>query len=227
LRLVLNQNPSKVYCVEPSKNLLKTLETNCSKRGNVSPIIPVNYGIVKDIGEKINIFGNDTNFEEITFKNLIEKYSIDYINYLKIDCEGGEYNIFTDENIDFLINHVEFISMEVHLNYDECREKFKHFRDHYLTRFNNYKVMSCTRQNIEWGKSLDIKDRIFDDNFIDNYTCEFMIYIHNKEDIPLKKNVKYEKSKYNNFKYKFPGLENIERSNGQALQDMFILSILN
>lgn len=39
--------------------------------------------------------------------------------------------------------------------------------------------------------------------------------------------IKYDSSKYNKFKYKFPGLENIDKSNGQALQDMFVLSILN
>jgi GR25 family glycosyltransferase involved in LPS biosynthesis len=41
------------------------------------------------------------------------------------------------------------------------------------------------------------------------------------------KSIKYEKSRFDEFKFKFPGLENIEKSNGQALQDMFILSILN
>lgn len=39
--------------------------------------------------------------------------------------------------------------------------------------------------------------------------------------------VKYDKSRYNNFKFKFPGIETIEHSEGQALQDMFVLSILN
>ena len=43
----------------------------------------------------------------------------------------------------------------------------------------------------------------------------------------VEKSIKYEKNRFDEFKFKFPGLENIERSNGQALQDMFILSILN
>lgn len=43
----------------------------------------------------------------------------------------------------------------------------------------------------------------------------------------VEKSIKYEKSRYDRFKFKFPGLENLERSNGQALQDMFILSVLN
>ena len=37
----------------------------------------------------------------------------------------------------------------------------------------------------------------------------------------------YKKEMYNDFKFPFDGLENIEQSYSQALQDMFILSVLN
>jgi hypothetical protein len=37
----------------------------------------------------------------------------------------------------------------------------------------------------------------------------------------------YKKEMYNNFKFPFDGLENIEQSYSQALQDMFVLSALN
>lgn len=174
---ILGQNPKKVYCVEPSKKLLNTLIKNCSSHPS---LVDINYGIVDKKDDKINIFGGDEEFNGITFKDLIEKYSIPHVNFMKIDCEGGEYNIFKDENMNFLKNSVDFIAMEIHLNYEGCREKFKNFRNKYLTQFNDYKVMSCTRQNISWGNSIDIKDRLFDDEFIDNYTCEFMIYIKNR-----------------------------------------------
>jgi GR25 family glycosyltransferase involved in LPS biosynthesis len=39
--------------------------------------------------------------------------------------------------------------------------------------------------------------------------------------------IKYNKSKYDRLKYKFPGSENIEKNYSQAYQDMFVLSILN
>lgn len=181
---ILNQKPKKVYCVEPSKKLLKTLAKNCSEQTFdyvENPLVYINRGIVDTEGDKINIFGGESEFIGITFNELIENYSIEKVNFLKIDCEGGEYNIFKDENMDFLLNKVDFIAMEIHLNYDGCREKFKNFRDKYLTQFENYKVMSCTRQSISWGTSLDIADKIFDDEFIDNYTCEFMIYISNHD----------------------------------------------
>jgi FkbM family methyltransferase len=181
---ILENKPSKVYCVEPSKTLIKTLAKNCAEYVldyPQNPLTYINYGIVNEPGDSINIFGSNSEFNGITFKDLIKSYSIDKINFLKIDCEGGEYNIFKEENMQFLLNRVEFIAMEVHLNYENCRKKFKEFRDKYLVQFKDYRVMSCTRQQISWGNSIDIKDRLFDDKFIDEYTCEFMIYIHNHD----------------------------------------------
>ena len=180
---ILDQKPKRVYCVEPSKKLLKKLVKNCAEKAfdfEENPLTCINYGIISSADENINIFGQDKEFEGITFNELIQKYDIQHIDYMKVDCEGGEYNIFKEENMNFLLNNVKFIAMEIHLNYNGCREKFKTFRDNFLVKFNNYKVMSCTRQNISWGNSLDIKDKIFDNEFIDQYTCEFMIYISNE-----------------------------------------------
>jgi hypothetical protein len=39
--------------------------------------------------------------------------------------------------------------------------------------------------------------------------------------------IKYNKNRYNSFKYKFNNLERIDKSEGQGLQDMFVLSILD
>ena len=180
---ILDQKPKKVYCVEPSKKLLKSLIKNCSEKVlnyKESPLVCINKGIVSDVGNKINIFGGEEDFDGITFKDLIQEYSINHIDFMKVDCEGGEYDIFMKENMNFLTNNIDFIAIEIHLNYEGCRDKFKKFRDECLVQFKNYKVMSCTRQNISWGNSIDIKDKIFDDDFIDNYTCEFMIYIKNR-----------------------------------------------
>ena len=173
---ILENNPKKIYCVEPSKKLMGVLKSNCDSE----KIETINWGIVEQEGDGINIFGGkDQQFKGITFNNMLKRYSIDHVDYMKVDCEGGEYNIFRDENMEFLLNKVKFMAIEIHLNYSGCREKFKTFRDKYLTQFKNYKVMSCTRQQIKWGHSLNIKDHVFNDDFIDNYTCEFMIYIKN------------------------------------------------
>jgi GR25 family glycosyltransferase involved in LPS biosynthesis len=81
-----------------------------------------------------------------------------------------------------------------------------------------------------WGKSQECRD-LFQD-LKNNYELDkthYDLVAMNLQNLGcwIPKSIKYEKSKYEEFKYKFPGLENIEKSNGQALQDMFILSILN
>jgi FkbM family methyltransferase len=178
---ILNKQPSKVYCVEPSKVLTTQLRENIEKYNESAiPVEYVNKAIVGNY-DKVNIFGGSNDFETTSFIDFVADNNIDRINFLKIDCEGGEYSIFADENINFLLNNVEYIAMEVHLNYDGCREKFKRFRDKYLRRFKNYKVVSCTTQQIVWGANVDLKSLIFDNNFIDTYKCEFMVYIWNRK----------------------------------------------
>lgn len=181
---ILQNNPQKIYCIDPSKKFIETLQKNLS---DYCPdiIVPINKAIIDEETDVNEVFllgmndENDRQFETISFNQLIEKYSIDKINFLKIDCEGGEYDIFKDENMNFLLNNVEYIAIEIHLKYYDFRNKFKLFRDKYLSQFKDYKVMSCTRQQISWGNSIDLKDYIFDDKFIDEYDCEFMIYIWN------------------------------------------------
>jgi GR25 family glycosyltransferase involved in LPS biosynthesis len=81
-----------------------------------------------------------------------------------------------------------------------------------------------------WGKSQESRD-LFQD-LKNNYELDKTYYdlvAMNLQNLGcwVPKSIKYEKSRYKEFNYKFPGLEKIEKSNGQALQDMFILSILN
>jgi GR25 family glycosyltransferase involved in LPS biosynthesis len=81
-----------------------------------------------------------------------------------------------------------------------------------------------------WGKSQECRD-LFQD-LKNNYELDETHYnsvASNLQNLGcwVPKSIKYEKSRYKEFKYKFPGLETIENSNGQALQDMFVLSVLN
>ena len=81
-----------------------------------------------------------------------------------------------------------------------------------------------------WGKGKESR-KIFQD-LKNNYDLDEVHYKSVGDNLMrlgcwVEESIKYEKNKYNKFKFKFHGLEDLERSNGQALQDMFILSILD
>ena len=117
------------------------------------------------------LFGAESEMETITFKTFVENYSIDQIDFLKTDCEGGEYDIFNDENREFIINNVKKIVGEWHLKTLEHKNKFREFRDTYLKLFNNYEIYSVDGANIKWD--------LWNEHFLEYYT-EVIINIDNR-----------------------------------------------
>lgn len=168
---ILHKKPSHVFAFEPSFEEFKTLVLN-TKHGNVTHI---NKGISNFIGEFnfTNVFDLSGNHKlySTTFNKVIEDYNIKKIDFLKTDCEGGEYDIFTLENLFWIKNNVKKISGEWHLGSLELKEKFKIFRDVYLRVLPNFKIFSFNGVNITWS--------IWNDDFIPYYN-EIMIYIDNR-----------------------------------------------
>jgi len=171
---ILNKNPSQVFAFEPSYDEFKTLVLN-TRHGNVTHI---NKGISSTVGEFnfTDVFDNSGSHKlySTTFKKVIEDYNIQKIDFLKTDCESGEYDIFTVENLFWIKNNVKKISGEWHLGTPELKEKFKIFRDVYLRVFQNFKIFSFDGIDITWS--------IWNDNFIPYYN-EIMIYIDNRNPI--------------------------------------------
>jgi len=119
--ILAKQNPlSIIYSYEPDKSLfnilLKNIEIN-----NLLNIKPFNYAVTKKGINKINLtlhpnysggnttYSNINNMENFFNKQIIqyevnctsideiiELNNIDYIELLKIDCEGAEYDILYD-----------------------------------------------------------------------------------------------------------------------------------
>lgn len=182
---ILSKNPKTVYCIEPCKELFTTLVTNTSGISNTS-IIYLNKAISNNKSNVIsfsgsqNVYDKDRNIDIISFKDFIKKYNISSIDFLKMDCEGGEYEVFNKENIDWIKENVRYISAEFHLTYSGCKEKFKEFRDKYLNYFDNYVIFSNENQNIFTGFELNLTQWIFDDSFLNQYHGELMIYIKNE-----------------------------------------------
>ncbi len=180
---ILNKNPKIAICLEPHKELFKTLESNLSKYSNV---ICLNKGISRVDGEVTF----DTLYDETTeqtswekneigfgvsLKKIVSDYNLQKIDFLKIDCEGGEYDFFTEENFDWITKNVKKIAGEWHFYREHTREKFCWFRDHYLKYFDNFKLFYVDND----GNFHDITNELWNDDFIYKYGW-INIYIDNR-----------------------------------------------
>jgi FkbM family methyltransferase len=176
-----DRGASKVYAVEPNRNLVNTILKNASQHivnKDPSPLTIVNAAIGSDSNYLKNIHGkvNDSTFNIITFKQFLETYKIDYIDYLKVDCEGGEYNIFTAENFDFIKNKVKHISLEVHLDcFKEAPQMFLDFRNNFLSRFDKNKIKFLEDDGYKKTFETDWKSN----NWPIGWGSSWMIYICN------------------------------------------------
>ena len=127
----LDNGASKVYSVEPSDvnfpHLLKNTESFGDKVTTIQKAI--NYTdsdvefFVNDVSSIHTMFGNSDNvagerkkitMPGTTISTLISDNNIQKIDYLKVDCEGGEYALFENISEDFLSKKVRTIVCEVH-----------------------------------------------------------------------------------------------------------------
>lgn len=168
---ILHKKPSHVYCFEPSTEQFITLVKNTIE-GFVTCI---NKGISDINGRKLlnDVYGSENKPLEvhtIRFNTFIEKFNIEKIDFLKTDCEGGEYDIFNRENIWWIKQNVKKITGEWHLETPEQKEKFREFRDLYLKLFPNHQVLSVNGVDIKWD--------LWNEHFIQYYK-QIILYIDN------------------------------------------------
>lgn len=80
----------------------------------------------------------------ITFDKFITDQKIEFIDCLKIDCEGGEWDVI-ESSYDFINNRVKKIELEVHpWGYKNKIENVKHFKQIFNTeivnKLNNFRM---------------------------------------------------------------------------------------
>jgi autotransporter strand-loop-strand O-heptosyltransferase len=167
---ILHKKPKHVYCIEPSEVEFVTLNKNFQGY----PVTPILKGIFSENSrtENPHVYFSDGQMDGITFRKLCELYSIKKINFLKTDCEGGEYDIFNEDNMDFIFDNVEKIAGEWHLRHEPLKSKFRTFRDTYLKKFTNVQVLSVDGVNITWN--------LWDESFLTRYG-EIIIFIDNRK----------------------------------------------
>jgi FkbM family methyltransferase len=118
-------NPEKIICVEPG--FMDICMDNLSKFDNVEFVEKAIY--YKDGTSTFNklkssaashLIENDSltetsiNVETININTLINNYNLEKIDYLKVDCEGGEKHLFETINDHYLHNNIRNIVVEYH-----------------------------------------------------------------------------------------------------------------
>lgn len=169
---ILDKNPSHVFCFEPSPEQFVTLNKN-TLDGFVTCI---NKGISDVNGLKTlnEVYGYDNHALEVhtlRFDTFIKKYNINKIDFLKTDCEGGEYDIFNTDNLIWIKQNVKKIVGEWHLDTPIQKQQFREFRDVFLRLFKNYEIYSVDGTNIKWD--------LWNERFIEYYK-QIIIYIDNR-----------------------------------------------
>jgi len=170
---ILPKNPKHVFCVEPSVIEHFTLENNVT-RDNVTII---KKAITPNDGDQVGtyVFEQEkivTPIEGISFKTLLKENNLNKIDFLKTDCEGGEYSIFTLDNFCWLKENLGLAVGEWHLSTPELKTQFRIFRDVFLRLFPNHEVFSIDGVDIKWD--------LWNEHFIEYYD-EVIIYINNKK----------------------------------------------
>lgn len=129
----------KVYCFEPSESNYALCRRNIELNGYGETCLAIKAAITGERGDNFlkleadkKIFGlgstlNDHflgNIPALTLGDVIEKYSIGSGAFLKIDCEGYEYDILLNSTDDTL-RSFDFIMMEYHYGYGNLVAKLK------------------------------------------------------------------------------------------------------
>lgn len=178
--LALDKGAERVYMIEPNRNLLKTAVRNVSDYiiDDNTTVVPIHGAISEDANDTLHVFEDDgSEFPTFSFKEFLDKYKIDQIDFLKIDCEGAEYNILKPNMIDFFENNVRHMAIECHLRAaDDSPHKFIQWRDNFLQHFINQGKVRFMSNLVKDSIYLDwqIKQRDFT-----QVPSEFMIYITN------------------------------------------------
>ena len=175
---ILSKNPKQIYCLEPDSRFIPTLKNNVEKYPNVT-IIP--KGISNKDGKSLvsglynpdNIFihNNVSEIDSIKFNTFVNQNNIKQIDFLKVDCEGGEYDIFTIDNLVWIKQNVKKIVGEWHLETPLQKQQFREFRDVFLRIFNKFEIYSIDGTNIKWD--------LWNEHFIEYYN-QIIIYIDNR-----------------------------------------------
>ena len=122
--LFIYDKAKKIYAIDLSRKCIELLNQTI-KENNFTKMTTINQTIYKSNG-RIGVTsldetdggncirGNDFMVDAITFSELMKQHNIEYIDLLKIDVEGTEYEIFESDSFKEVKDKVHVIIGESH-----------------------------------------------------------------------------------------------------------------
>ena len=123
-----------VYALEPSSSNFSLLTSNTSRARN---IVPLNLACSRSDGRAfLDVSSDPVSFslapsgrstrqemvEVISLATLFDRYKIEWCDFLKLDCEGCEFDVILDSEPS-LMSRISRIAMEYH---DHLSDRFSH-----------------------------------------------------------------------------------------------------
>jgi FkbM family methyltransferase len=116
---------SKVIAVDAQSGFKEVIEKNvnnngCSEKVNfVSGIVGANSGVVSDPFKRKSASHYIDKTPEISLPEIITRFNLNKIDFLKVDIEGSEFALFSDNNE--WLSLVDKIAMEVHPEFGDVK----------------------------------------------------------------------------------------------------------
>jgi len=142
----------KIICIEPSEYSYNECKKNIEFFNNVDVF---KFAVGKKSNETIklknykifNSSGNASTYESdlwdendfefvetISFEDIINKFNLVEIDYLKVDCEGGEYDFLMNKN---LLN-INYLAIEIHIHINEKAKELEEYLNQYFIPISKY-----------------------------------------------------------------------------------------
>jgi FkbM family methyltransferase len=128
----LTYKPKKIIGFEPNPNLVKLFnrlhidsvelhQSAVSDKAGSTVFYENNFSGKSSIHSDVNSDTSSNSYQVniCSFNDMAEQY--DVIDYLKVDCEGAEYEIFESIPNEFLTNRIRKIALEFHHNINDIK----------------------------------------------------------------------------------------------------------
>jgi hypothetical protein len=153
-RYAISRGAEKVYTFEVQEKLYPLLEINVKGESRIIPT----RGFVTYSDEE-----NGQGCENWSIQRIMENFQLETIDFLKIDIEGGEFDLIRDMSQETL-SRVKNISMEVHV-----WEMFSSIKNTNLAAHNAKKFLEMIEKLSICGFRVSVQK-------IHSNTCLYMMY---------------------------------------------------